>query len=214
MNPLRVLIADDHPIYRAGLNALIASQPDLELVGEAVTGIQAVELATASRPDVVLMDLTMPDLDGVSATSRIMALAPGVAVLVLTMFDDRDSVLAALKAGARGYLVKGAGGDDALRAIRAVAKGEIIIGSEVAAAALHQLTTPPAQVTPHPFPDLSEREREILRLLAAGYTNASIAERVHLSHKTVRNYVSVIFRKLQVTGRVDAVIKARQAGLG
>ncbi|NJC74178.1 response regulator transcription factor [Planosporangium thailandense] len=213
MKPLRVLIADDHPIYRAGLGTLVASQPDLELVGEAVTGTQAVELAVTARPDVVLMDLTMPGLDGISATSRISAAAPGVAVLVLTMFDDRDSVLAAMRAGARGYLVKGAGGEDAVRAIRAVANGEIIIGPEVAGVVLQRLTTDATGARPSPFPDLTERETEILRLLAAGHTNASIAERVHLSHKTVRNYISSIFRKLGVTGRVDAVIKAREAGL-
>lgn len=213
MTPLRVLIADDHPIYRAGLRALTASQPDLELVGEAVTGAEAVQLAVTARPDVVLMDLTMPDVDGISATSRISATAPGVAVLVLTMFDDRDSVLAAMRAGARGYLVKGAGGEDAVRAIRAVARGEVILGPEVAGAVLQRLTADPADAGPEPFPALTDREREILRLLAAGHTNASIAERVHLSHKTVRNYVSSIFRKLEVNGRVDAVIKARQAGL-
>lgn len=211
---LRVLIADDHPIYRAGLRALIANQPDLEVVAEARTGTEAVELAAGTAPDVVLMDLTMPDMDGITATSRITAHAPSVAVLVLTMLDDSTSVLAAMRAGARGYLVKGAGGDDALRAIRAVANGEIILGPEVAAAVLTQLAQPPAIRAAHPFPDLTDRERDILRLLAHGHTNASIAQQLHLSGKTVRNYVSSIFRKLQVTDRVDAVIKARDAGLG
>jgi DNA-binding NarL/FixJ family response regulator len=160
------------------------------------------------------MDLTMPGMDGVTATSRITAHAPGTAVLVLTMLDDSSSVLAAMRAGARGYLVKGAGGDDALRAIRAVANGEIILGPEVAAAVLSQLNQAPATPAALPFPDLTDRERDILRLLAQGHTNASIAHQVHLAGKTVRNYVSSIFRKLQVTDRVDAVIKARDARLG
>jgi DNA-binding NarL/FixJ family response regulator len=211
---LRVLIADDHPIYRAGLRALIANQPDLEVIGEARTGTEAVELAAGAAPDVVLMDLTMPDMDGITATSRITAHTPTAAVLVLTMLDDSTSVLAAMRAGARGYLVKGAGGDDALRAIRAVANGEIILGPEVAAAVLAQLARPTAVPAAHPFPDLTDRERDILRLLAQGHTNASIAQQLYLSGKTVRNYVSSIFRKLRVTDRVDAVIKARDAGLG
>lgn len=213
MTPLRVLLADDHPIYRAGLRALIGNQPDLQVVGEARTGTEAVDLAATTTPDVILMDLTMPDMDGITATSRITAHTPGAAVLVLTMLDDSSSVLAAMRAGARGYLVKGAGGDDALRAIRAVANGEIILGPEVAAAVLSQLTHTPATPTPPPFPDLTDRERDILQLLAQGHTNASIAQQTHLAGKTVRNYVSSIFRKLQVTDRIDAVIKARDAGL-
>lgn len=213
MTALRVLIADDHPIYRPGLRTLIVGQPDLELVGEAATGAEAVELALSTGPDVVLMDLTMPELDGVTATSRIKAARPAVAVLVLTMLDEGSSVLAAMRAGARGYLVKGAGGEEALRGIRAVASGEILIGPEVAAAVLDQLTEVPSPQA-KPFPELTDRERDILRLLAEGHTNVSIADRLYLSPKTVRNYVSTIFRKLEVTARVDAVIKARQAGFG
>lgn len=213
MTPLRVLIVDDHPIYRAGLRALLSSQPGVQIVGEASTGTEAVQLVAAAVPDVVLMDLTMPDLDGIAATSQITAAHPGTAVLVLTMLDDSSSVLAAMRAGARGYLVKGSSGDDALRAIHAVANGEIIIGPEVAAAVIHQLAGASTSPAGQPFPELSERERDVLRLLAQGHTNASIARHTHLADKTVRNYVSSIFRKLQVNDRVDAAIRARDASL-
>lgn len=219
MNLIKVLIADDHPLYRAGLRTLLSGQPDIDLAGEAATGEQAVELAASTVPDIILMDITMPGIGGIEATRQILASQPDVAILMLTMLDDGPSVLAAVRAGARGYLVKGAGGEEALSAIRAVAHGEIVIGAAVAAEVLSRLT--PTQASPQAassaasaFPDLTERERDILQLIAEGYTNTAIAGRLHLGHKTVRNYVSVIFRKLQVTGRVDAVIRARDAGLG
>ena len=196
------------------MRTLLAGQPDIDLAGEAATGEQAVELAAATAPDVVLMDITMPGIGGIEATRQITAASPGVAVLMLTMLEDGPSVLAAIRAGARGYLVKGAGGEEALRAIRAMANGEIVIGAAVAAEVLQQLGPAAARTAASPFPELTERERDILQLLAEGYTNTAIASRLHLGHKTVRNYVSIIFRKLQVTGRVDAVIRARQAGLG
>jgi DNA-binding NarL/FixJ family response regulator len=211
---LRIIIADDHPLYRSGLRTLLASQADLELAGEAATGEEAVELAAATAPDVVLMDITMPGIGGIEAVRQIAIANRQVAVLMLTMLDDGPSVLAALRAGARGYLVKGAGGDEVLRAIRALANGEVIIGAAVAAEVLSQVGPAAVHTGTKPFPDLTERERDILQLLAEGYTNTAIADRLHLGHKTVRNYVSIIFRKLQVTGRVDAVIRARQAGLG
>ena len=224
MSVIRVLIADDHPIYRSGLRMLLAGQPDIELAGEATTGEQAVELAAATAPDVVLMDITMPGIGGLEATRQIAGASPHIAVLMLTMLDDGPSVLTAIRAGARGYLVKGASGEDALRAVRAVASGDVVIGATVAAEVLLQLTSataappdharPPDRTAPPAFPDLTDRERDILTLLAAGYTNAAIAARLHLGHKTVRNYVSIIFRKLQVSGRVEAVIRAREAGLG
>jgi DNA-binding NarL/FixJ family response regulator len=210
VSSLRVVIADDHPLYRAGLRTLLAEQPDMDLAGEAATG----ELAAATAADIVLMDITMPGIGGIEATGQITAANPLVAVLMLTMLDDGPSVLAAIRAGARGYLVKGAGGDEALRAIRALANGEVIIGAAVAAEVLRQIGPAPASTGAMPFPDLTERERDILRLLAEGYINTAIADRLHLGHKTVRNYVSIIFRKLQVTGRVEAVIRAREAGLG
>ena len=219
MNLIKVLIADDHPLYRAGLRTLLSGQPDIDLAGEAATGEQAVKLAASTLPDIVVMDITMPGIGGIEATRQILASQPTVAILMLTMLDDGPSVLAAIRAGARGYLVKGAGGEEALSAIRAVAHGEIVIGATVAAEVLSRLG--PAQPSPQAsspaasaFPELTERERDILQLIAEGYTNTAIAGRLHLGHKTVRNYVSVIFRKLQVTGRVDAVIRARDAGLG
>jgi DNA-binding NarL/FixJ family response regulator len=219
MSPLRVVIADDHPLYRAGLRTLLAGQSDMEVAGEAATGEQAVELAASMAPDIVLMDITMPGIGGIEATRQIISGRPQIAVLILTMLDDGPSVLAAIRVGARGYLVKGAGGDEALDAIRAVARGDIVISAAVAAEVLNRLgpasaASAPASQAAMAFPGLTERERDILQLLAEGYTNAAIASRLHLGPKTVRNYVSLIFRKLQVTGRVDAVIRARDAGLG
>ncbi|MGH3848697.1 MAG: response regulator [Pseudonocardiaceae bacterium] len=214
MTPLRVVVADDHPIYRSGLRVLIAGQADLELVGQAATGPEAIDLVESTKPDIVLMDITMPGIDGIAATRHITAAHPQVKVLMLTMLADGRSVLAAIQAGASGYLVKGAGGDDALRAIRSVAAGEVVLGPEVASEVLSRLTASKDPARPTPFPDLTGRERDILDLLAQGYTNTAIADRLFLGQKTVRNYVSSIFRKLQVTGRVDAVIRAREAGLG
>jgi DNA-binding NarL/FixJ family response regulator len=214
MTELRVLIADDHPLYRSGLCTLLVDQPGIQVTGQAASGEEAVDLAAATAPDVVLMDITMPGIGGIEATRRIVAASPEVVVLILTMLEDRTAVLAAMRAGARGYLVKGASGDEVLRAIRALANGDVIIGAEVAAEVLSQFRGGAASAPPTPFPDLTERERDILRLIAEGYTNTAIAGRLHLGDKTVRNYVSIIFRKLQVTSRVEAVIRARDAGLG
>jgi DNA-binding NarL/FixJ family response regulator len=214
MTELRVLIADDHPLYRSGLCTLLVDQPGIQVTGQAASGEEAVDLAAVTAPDVVLMDITMPGIGGIEATRRIVAASPEVVVLILTMLEDRTAVLAAMRAGARGYLVKGASGDEVLRAIRALANGDVIIGAEVAAEVLSQFRGGAASAPPTPFPDLTERERDILRLIAEGYTNTAIAGRLHLGDKTVRNYVSIIFRKLQVTSRVEAVIRARDAGLG
>ncbi len=210
---IRVLIADDHPVFRFGLRALLAGEPDIEIVGEATTGQEAVTLALQHRPDVVLMDLNMPGLNGMDATRRIRAQAPEVAVLVVTMFDD-DSVFAAMRAGARGYLLKGAEAEETLRAIRAIAHGEAIFSPAVA----DRIMTYFAQMAHHPaqaaFPELTDREREVLVLIAKGLTNRAIAERLMLSEKTVRNHVSNIFAKLQVADRAEAISRAREAGLG
>lgn len=214
MSAIRVLVADDHPIYRSGLRAIIASQPDLELVGEAATGADTLNLIGQTETDVVLMDVDMPDLDGITAAAHVAREHPAVRVLMFTMLADRSSVLAAMQAGACGYLVKGAGGEDVVRAIRSVAAGEVILGPEVATELLSRLRNAEPDVAPDAFPDLTSREREILELLAEGLTNAAIAAHLYLGQKTVRNYVSSIFRKLQVSGRVDAVLRARQAGLG
>lgn len=214
MTRMRILLADDHPLYRAGLRVLLEGQPDTLDVGEACNGDEAIALVEQTAPDLVLMDVSMPGTNGIEATRQITMRHPDVAVLVLTMLEDGPTVLAAVRAGARGYLVKGAGGDEALGAIRAVVRGDIIIGADVATEVLLRIDagTDPSKLAP--FCGLTDREREILALIAEGYTNAAIAQRIHLSAKTVRNYVSAIFRKLQVGNRVDAVIRARDAGLG
>jgi DNA-binding NarL/FixJ family response regulator len=211
---VRVVIADDHPTFRRGLAALLASVPDIDLVGEAVDGESAVERSRALNPDVVLMDLNMPGVGGVEATRRIVADAPAVAVLVVSMLDDDEAVFAAMRAGARGYVVKGQDTDDVLRAIRSVARGDAVFGPAVASRVLSYLTRPLSARDPLQFPELSVREREVLELLAGGNTNSEIARALVLSPKTVRNHVSSIFTKLQVAGRAEAVERARAAGLG
>jgi DNA-binding NarL/FixJ family response regulator len=212
--PIRVVIADDHPLFRDGLRAMFDSEPDIELVGEAATGLEAVSLAGQLLPDVALMDIQMPDLDGIEATRRVMAESPNTRVLVVTMFEDDDSVLAAMRAGARGYVVKGMRSSDAIRAIRAVAAGEAIFSPAVASRLLSMLAEARAAARPAVFPELTERERQTLELIAQGHKNAVIAERLHLSPKTVRNYVTNIFDKLQLADRSQAIVKAREAGLG
>ena len=209
---IRVVVADDHPMVRDGLRALLTSIPTTELVGEAATGRQAVRAAVTERPDVLVMDLHMPELDGVAATAEITRVAPGVSVLVLSMLDDDESLFAAMRAGARGYLVKGAGQEEIVRAITAVASGDVIFGPGIARRVLAYFTAPrSAQPT---FPELTTREREVLDLVAAGLSNATIAARLGLSTKTVGNNTSTIFTKLQVTDRAEAIVRAREAGLG
>ena len=212
-DPIRVLIADDHPLFRDGLIAMLQADDDTELTGAATDGLQAVELALHSQPDVVVMDLHMPGMDGIEATRRIVADSPHIAVLVLTMFDDDESVFSALRAGARGYLLKGADRDQIRRAICAAAGGEIIFGAHVAARMLGYFTAPPA-APPPVFPQLTDRERQVLELVAQGRANAAIAARLGLSHKTIRNHVSNILTKLQVADRAQAIVQARDAGLG
>ena len=213
METIRILIADDHPVFRYGLRALLAAEPETEVVGEATSGDEVIALAATLQPDVILMDLNMPGVNGIEATRRILAASPHVRILVITMFDD-DSVFAAMRAGARGYLLKGAEGEETLRAIRAVSKGEAIFSSAIAQRLIQYFGAPRPEVPAHPFPELTDREREILTLIAQGYTNAAMAERLVLSLKTVRNYVSNIFGKLQVADRAAAIIRARDAGLG
>jgi DNA-binding NarL/FixJ family response regulator len=211
---IRVMIADDHPLFRDGLRAMFESEPDIELVGEAATGQEAVTLARQLMPDVVLMDIKMPDLDGVEATRRLLAESPKTRVLVVTMFEDDNSVLAAMRAGARGYVVKGMRSADAIRAIRAVAEGEAIFSPAIAGRLVSMLADARQRARPEAFPELTERERQTLDLMAQGHKNAVIAERLHLSPKTVRNYVTNIFDKLQLADRSQAIVKAREAGLG
>jgi DNA-binding NarL/FixJ family response regulator len=207
---IRVLVADDHPLFRNGIVNSLASLADIELVGEAADGDLAVTLTVELQPDVVLMDLQMPGRSGIEATRELSRRAPEVKVLVLTMFEDDDSVFAAMRAGARGYLLKGADQDDVERAIRTVAAGEAVFGAAVASRLLGYFATPPSTS----FPELTEREREVLELLASGRNNKAIADELVLSLKTVRNHVSNVFARLQVADRSQAIVKARDAGLG
>jgi DNA-binding NarL/FixJ family response regulator len=210
---LRVLIADDHPVFRGGLRALLATDPGIEVVAEAADGAEAISLTAEVRPDVVLMDLHMPERDGVDATREILQAAPDVAVLVLTMFDDDDSVFAAMRAGARGYLLKGTTQADIIHAVHAVSAGGAMFGPAVAQRMLEffaHAQTRPAAV----FPQLTDRERDVLDLVAQGLANGRIARRLEISEKTVRNHVSNIFTKLAVVDRAQAVIRAREGGLG
>jgi len=208
-----VLIADDHPLVLSGLRALLETLDGIEVVGQAADGREAVRLAVSLRPDVVVMDLQMPDVDGIEATRQIVERLPSIAVLVLTMHDDDASVFAAIRAGARGYLLKGAAQEDVARAIAAVSRGEAIFGPAVAGRLL-QFFAAGRESASLPFPQLTAREREILDLMAGGLTNAEIGQRLFLSSKTVSNNVSVIFDKLQVAGRPKAIVQARNAGLG
>jgi DNA-binding NarL/FixJ family response regulator len=212
--PIRILIADDHPLFRAGLRSLLESVPDTEVVGEATTGPEAVELTRTVTPDIVVMDINMPDLNGIEATRQIVLETKDTHVLVMTMHEDDESVFAALRAGARGYQLKGAAQAETLRAIRAVANGEAILGPAIATRLQRYLTAPPTTDPGDAFPQLTERELDVLNLLAERQSNSEIAGTLFLSQKTVRNYVSSILAKLQVADRAEARLIARAAGLG
>jgi DNA-binding NarL/FixJ family response regulator len=211
---LRVLTADDHPMFRDGIQALIAATADLVSVGEARTGDEAVELAATLLPDLILMDIQMPGRNGVEATRQILAATPTIRVLIVSMFEDDASIFTAMRAGARGYILKDADRADIVRAIRAVGQGEAIFSPAIATRVLEYFATPPRPVASADFPELTERECEILGLIAQGHRNGDIARKLVLSPNTVRNYVSSIFTKLQVADRGHAIIRARQAGLG
>lgn len=206
----RVLVVDDHPLYREGLVTAIQAMDGVEVVGEAADGETAVAEAGRLAPDVVLMDLHMTGVNGIDATRRIVAGQPGTAVLVLTMLDGDDSVFAALRAGARGYLLKGADRAEIARALTAVAHGGVVFSSGLAARVLHFFSAAPGRVGPVPFPDLTEREREVLDLVARGLTNTAIAARLTVSEKTVRNHVANVYAKLRVADRAAAVARARR----
>jgi len=214
MDPIRVLIADDHQLFRDGLRALLESAPDTEVVGKAATGREAIDLALESQPDVILMDLQMPDMDGIEATRQIVDANPQINILMLTMFQDEQSVFAAMRAGARGYVLKGAKHDEMVRAIHAVGSGEAIFSPSIAARLVSFFAASRHVIPAEAFPELTDREREILDLMARGDSNADIAQALTISIKTVRNHVSNIFGKLQVADRAQAVIRAREAGLG
>jgi DNA-binding NarL/FixJ family response regulator len=209
---LRVVIVDDHPVFRDGLSALLTSV-GMDVVGEAENGSSAIEVSTELQPDVVIMDIKMPGLDGIEASRRLRSQGFEPAILILTMFEDDDSVFAALRAGASGYVLKDANQEDLVRAIRTVASGEVIFGGGVASKVLRYFAVG-SKTSAEPFPELTDREREILELVASGSNNASIARRLFLSEKTVRNNVSNIFTKLHVADRSEAIVKAREAGLG
>jgi DNA-binding NarL/FixJ family response regulator len=213
MDPIRLLIADDHAFYREGVRTMLLGLPDMEVIDEAADGDEAIVKAETSQPDVILMDVKMPGINGIEATRRILHASPHIKVLVITMFEDDDSVFAAMRAGARGYLLKDADQDELLRAVRAVARGEAIFSPTIARRLIHYFSALPQTASAIAFPDLTEREREILHLIAQGISNAAIAKRLTLSLKTVQNHVSNIFGKLQVADRAQAIVRARDAGL-
>lgn len=211
--PVRLVVADDHPIVRDGLRALVEASPGIELIGEATTGDEAIEVARAVRPDVVLMDLAMPGRNGIEATREIASNGWASAVLILTMFADDESIFAAMRAGARGYLLKDAGHEEMLRAIEGVGSGEAIFGAGVAQRMVGFFARA-RELGVQPFPELTDREREVLSEIAKGASNASIALHLGISVKTVRNHVSTILSKLMVVDRAQAIVRAREAGLG
>ena len=212
-DPIRVLIVDDHAPFRAGLRALLASVPDMEVAGEAENGADAIRAAASLQPDVILMDIQMPGMNGIEATRLIYQSSPHIGVIVLTMFEDDDSVFAAMRAGARGYLLKGADQTEILRALHSVGSGEALFGPGIARRLINFFAQIQPQ-SPHPFPELTEREHEVLDLIAQGVSNAEIANKLVISQKTARNHVSNIFNKLQVADRAQAIVRARQKGMG
>ncbi|CAA9385225.1 MAG: Two-component transcriptional response regulator, LuxR family [uncultured Rubrobacteraceae bacterium] len=210
---IRVLVAEDHAGFRHGLVALLASDPGVEVVGEAEDGRAAVAMAVGLLPDVVLMDVQMPGLNGIEATRAVLAQAPRVGVLVLTMFEDDDSIVSAMRAGARGYVLKSAAPSEVMGILRSVAGGEARFGPQIASKLTGFLREPEADPT-RAFPELTAREREILDLIARGHDNAGISGRLFLSPNTVRNHISRVFAKLGVASRAQAIVRAREAGLG
>ncbi len=208
MDSLRLLIADDHLLFRSGLAALLASLPEMEVVGQAATGAEAVAQAEELQPDIVLMDVQMSDLNGIEATRAIVGASPHIGVIMVTMFEDDESVFAAMRAGARGYVLKGADQDEMVRVIHAVARGEALFGPAIAQRLTQFFAQPHPALPPTAFPELTDRERQVLALVAQGYNNGEIAARLNVAIKTVRNHISNIFSKLQVADRAQAIIRA------
>ena len=211
---IRILMADDHAVFREGLRYVLGSEPDMEIVGEAPTGKEVVEKAADLGPDVVLMDIQMPGINGIEATRRILSSDPKVGVVVLTMFEDDDSVFSAMRAGAKGYVLKGADPSEILKVVRAVAEGDAYFGAEIARRLTDFFSAPRPASPAEPFPELTAREREVLDLIAQSHNNAKIARLLYVSPKTVRNHISNIFTKLQIADRTQAILRAREAGLG
>ena len=214
MESIHVLIADDHSLYREGIRKMLSVAEEIEIVGEATNGDEAITRALALQPDVILMDLKMPGVNGIEATRRILYASPRIGVLVLTMFETDETVFAAMRAGARGYLLKDVDQEDVVRAVKAVSRGDAIFSPAIAERLIHYFAALKPTTADLSFPQLTDREREILHLIAQGHSNAVIAERLILSIKTVQNHVSNIFSKLQVADRAQAIIRARDAGLG
>jgi DNA-binding NarL/FixJ family response regulator len=212
--PIRLFIADDHALFREGMRALLSATPDIVCVGEAATGEEAVSQIVETTPDVVLVDINMPGINGIEATRRILRSHSSAGVIVVTMLEDDASISAAMRAGARGYVLKGANHLELLQAIRAVAQGQVLFGPAIASRIAHFFTKPQPSQVEQPLPELSEREREILELMSRHYTNPEIAQQLGIGDKTIRNHVSNIFNKLQVATRAQAIEKARQAGFG
>jgi DNA-binding NarL/FixJ family response regulator len=210
---LRILIVDDHPLFRRGMLGLLESLPGMEVVGEATTGEEAIALASDLAPDVIVMDLQMPGGTGIVATRAILNASPHIRILMVTLYDDNESVFTAIRAGARGYVLKDAGAEEIARAIRAVGRGEAIFSPAIANRLIDFFATPHSSVPKDLFPALTDREREILSLIAQGKTNTEMAQLLSLSVKTVQNYVSNVYSKLQVADRAQAIIRAREAGL-
>ncbi|MFJ9317957.1 response regulator [Pimelobacter simplex] len=215
-SPVRVVVVDDHQIVRDGLTALLAALDGIEVVGSASDGREALHVVADTAPDLVVMDIQMPHLDGIEATRFLTGRDPALRVVMLTMNEDDDTILSAIRAGACGYLLKGAGADEVQHAIRSAASGGMVFGASLAAriAALFAGATPATTPADEPFPELTERERDVLQRIAAGRTNDEIAAQLYVSNKTVRNTVSAIYAKLHATGRADAIVKAREAGYG
>jgi DNA-binding NarL/FixJ family response regulator len=213
IDPIQVLIADDHPLFRKGLRTLLESLPETVVAGEATTGREAVEMALSLQPDIVLMDLQMPEGGGLAAIRELARQQPEARILVVTLFEDDESVFTALKAGARGYVLKDADEDEMIRAIKAVAQGEAIFSPAIATRLMDYFSATQTSPQAGAFPDLTDREREILALIARGRSNAEIADELTISLKTVRNHASNIFNKLQVADRTQAALRAREAGL-
>lgn len=213
MDRTRIIIADDHPLFRKGMRAMLESLPEMEVVGEAATGEAAIALAGDLAPDVIVMDLQMPGGTGLAATRAILNASPHIRILMVTLFDDGESVFTALRAGARGYILKDTEAGEMARAVQAVSRGEAIFSPAIANRLIDFFATPHPMVPKEVFPSLTEREREILSLIAQGRANADIARQLSLSVKTVHNYVSNIFSKLQVADRTQAILRAREAGM-